>query len=111
MSAEEDPLEAPLFEFPLQDTVASSGAEVLLKCIISGNPLPEGKLLKTKCITKKNCITKTVPVMEYKQAYVYAFLISSDMDSKQCGNKEQSHICGESGGREALSSHQMVKTE
>lgn len=45
MSAEEDPLEAPLFEFPLQDMVAPSGAEVLLKCIIAGNPLPEGKFL------------------------------------------------------------------
>lgn len=43
VSAEEDPLEAPIFEFPLQDTIASSGAEVLLKCIIAGNPLPEGK--------------------------------------------------------------------
>lgn len=42
VSAGEDPLEAPVFEFPLQDTVASTGAEVVLKCIISGTPLPEG---------------------------------------------------------------------
>uniref|UniRef100_A0A8C1W3C0 non-specific serine/threonine protein kinase n=1 Tax=Cyprinus carpio TaxID=7962 RepID=A0A8C1W3C0_CYPCA len=41
VSAGEDPLEAPVFEFPLQDTVASTGTEVLLKCIISGTPLPE----------------------------------------------------------------------
>ncbi|XP_017547020.2 striated muscle preferentially expressed protein kinase isoform X1 [Pygocentrus nattereri] len=41
VSAGEDPLEAPVFEFALQDMVASSGAEVLLKCIIAGNPLPE----------------------------------------------------------------------
>ncbi|XP_049340678.1 striated muscle preferentially expressed protein kinase isoform X2 [Astyanax mexicanus] len=41
VSAGEDPLEAPVFEFPLQDMVASSGAEVMLKCIIAGNPLPE----------------------------------------------------------------------
>ncbi|KAI7808606.1 putative striated muscle preferentially expressed protein kinase [Triplophysa rosa] len=41
VSAGEDPLEAPVFEFPLQDTVASTGAEVVLKCIISGTPLPE----------------------------------------------------------------------
>ncbi|TRY96076.1 hypothetical protein DNTS_017234, partial [Danionella cerebrum] len=34
VSAGEDPLEAPMFEFPLQDTVASTGTEVLLKCII-----------------------------------------------------------------------------
>ncbi|KTG43784.1 hypothetical protein cypCar_00009178, partial [Cyprinus carpio] len=46
VSAGEDPLEAPVFEFPLQDTVASTGTEVLLKCIISGTPLPEAK----KCI-------------------------------------------------------------
>uniref|UniRef100_UPI003AAF8DBE striated muscle preferentially expressed protein kinase n=1 Tax=Centroberyx gerrardi TaxID=166262 RepID=UPI003AAF8DBE len=41
VSAGEDPLEAPMFEFPLQDTVASTGTEVLLKCIIAGTPLPE----------------------------------------------------------------------
>uniref|UniRef100_A0A673JDC2 Striated muscle preferentially expressed protein kinase-like n=1 Tax=Sinocyclocheilus rhinocerous TaxID=307959 RepID=A0A673JDC2_9TELE len=43
VSAGEDPLEAPVFEFPLQDTVAFTGTEVLLKCIISGTPRPEGK--------------------------------------------------------------------
>lgn len=42
VSAEEDPMEAPVFEFHLQDTVASSGADVILKCIIAGNPFPEG---------------------------------------------------------------------
>ncbi|XP_042350326.1 striated muscle preferentially expressed protein kinase isoform X2 [Plectropomus leopardus] len=41
VSAGEDPLEAPVFEFPLQDTVASAGADVLLKCIIAGTPIPE----------------------------------------------------------------------
>ncbi|XP_059418376.1 striated muscle preferentially expressed protein kinase-like [Carassius carassius] len=41
VSAGEDALEAPVFEFPLQDTVAFTGTEVLLKCIISGTPLPE----------------------------------------------------------------------
>ncbi|XP_031730905.1 LOW QUALITY PROTEIN: striated muscle preferentially expressed protein kinase-like [Anarrhichthys ocellatus] len=41
VSAEEDPMEAPVFEFPLQDTVASAGADVLLKCIIAGTPIPE----------------------------------------------------------------------
>ncbi len=45
MSAEEDPMEAPVFEFPLQDTVASAGADVLLKCIIAGTPIPEGNML------------------------------------------------------------------
>lgn len=42
VSAEEDPMEAPVFEFPLQDTVASAGADVTLKCIIAGTPVPEG---------------------------------------------------------------------
>uniref|UniRef100_A0A8C4T2A9 Striated muscle enriched protein kinase b n=1 Tax=Erpetoichthys calabaricus TaxID=27687 RepID=A0A8C4T2A9_ERPCA len=37
----EDLLEAPLFEVPLRDMEAESDTEVLLKCIITGNPLPE----------------------------------------------------------------------
>ncbi|XP_056145703.1 striated muscle-specific serine/threonine-protein kinase [Lampris incognitus] len=41
VSAGEDPMEAPVFEFPLQDTVAYAGVDVLLKCIIAGTPLPE----------------------------------------------------------------------
>lgn len=45
VSAEEDPMEAPVFEFHLQDTVASSGADVILRCIIAGNPIPEGNKL------------------------------------------------------------------
>lgn len=45
VSAGEDPMEAPVFEFPLQDTVASAGADVLLKCIIAGTPIPEGNML------------------------------------------------------------------
>lgn len=45
VSAGEDPMEAPVFEFPLQDTVASTGADVVLKCIIAGTPIPEGNML------------------------------------------------------------------
>ncbi|XP_029967514.1 striated muscle preferentially expressed protein kinase [Salarias fasciatus] len=41
VSAGEDPMEAPVFEFPLQDTVASAGADVLLKCVIAGTPIPD----------------------------------------------------------------------
>ncbi|XP_041117494.1 striated muscle preferentially expressed protein kinase-like isoform X2 [Polyodon spathula] len=41
MSAGEDPLESPVFEVPLQDIVAQAGTEALLKCVITGNPLPE----------------------------------------------------------------------
>ncbi|XP_075465724.1 striated muscle preferentially expressed protein kinase isoform X4 [Ascaphus truei] len=41
VSAGEDPLEAPVFEIPLQSALVPAGAEVLLKCIISANPSPE----------------------------------------------------------------------
>ncbi|XP_072573136.1 striated muscle preferentially expressed protein kinase isoform X3 [Paramormyrops kingsleyae] len=40
-SGGEDTMEAPMFESPLQDTVVSAGSEVVLKCIITGIPLPE----------------------------------------------------------------------
>ncbi|NXC30061.1 SPEG kinase, partial [Campylorhamphus procurvoides] len=41
VSAGEDPLEAPVFEIPIQDMAAVVGAEVLLKCIVTANPQPE----------------------------------------------------------------------
>ncbi|XP_054826431.1 striated muscle preferentially expressed protein kinase [Eublepharis macularius] len=41
ISAGEDPLEAPIFEIPIQDVTVTAGTEVLLKCIITGNPSPE----------------------------------------------------------------------
>uniref|UniRef100_A0A8B9PGC6 Ig-like domain-containing protein n=1 Tax=Apteryx owenii TaxID=8824 RepID=A0A8B9PGC6_APTOW len=41
VSAGEDPLEAPIFEIPIQDTAVAVGAEVLLKCIVTANPQPE----------------------------------------------------------------------
>ncbi|XP_044888733.1 striated muscle preferentially expressed protein kinase [Mauremys mutica] len=40
VSAGEDPLEAPVFEIPVQDAVVTVGAEVLLKCIVTANPMP-----------------------------------------------------------------------
>ncbi|XP_065807862.1 striated muscle preferentially expressed protein kinase [Labrus bergylta] len=40
LSADEEPTEAPRFERPLQDTKAISGAEVTLRCIITGSPPP-----------------------------------------------------------------------
>lgn len=43
MSAGEEPLEAPVCEIPLQDMVVAPGADVLLKCIITANPPPQGK--------------------------------------------------------------------
>ncbi|XP_060224648.1 striated muscle-specific serine/threonine-protein kinase isoform X5 [Meriones unguiculatus] len=41
VSAGEEPLEAPVFEIPLQNMVVAPGADVLLKCIITANPLPQ----------------------------------------------------------------------
>ncbi|XP_053140297.1 striated muscle preferentially expressed protein kinase isoform X2 [Hemicordylus capensis] len=41
ISAGEDPLEAPIFEIPIQDVTVTAGSEVLFKCIITGNPSPE----------------------------------------------------------------------
>ncbi|XP_074169900.1 striated muscle preferentially expressed protein kinase isoform X4 [Rhinolophus sinicus] len=41
VSAGEEPLEAPVFEIPLQNAVVAPGADVLLKCIITANPLPQ----------------------------------------------------------------------
>ncbi|KAM6268493.1 striated muscle preferentially expressed protein kinase [Porphyrio hochstetteri] len=41
VSAGEDPLEAPVFEIPIQDMAVAVGAEVLLKCIVTANPHPE----------------------------------------------------------------------
>ncbi|XP_048341653.1 striated muscle preferentially expressed protein kinase isoform X2 [Sphaerodactylus townsendi] len=41
ISAGEDPLEAPIFEIPIQDVTVTAGTEVLLRCIITGNPSPE----------------------------------------------------------------------
>ncbi|KAJ8403435.1 hypothetical protein AAFF_G00352070 [Aldrovandia affinis] len=61
VSAGEDPLEAPLFEFPLQDTVASANTEVLLKCIIAGTPLPEVTWKKDD-VEIKSGATQTVKV-------------------------------------------------
>ncbi|KAM5228906.1 striated muscle preferentially expressed protein kinase isoform 2-T2 [Ctenodactylus gundi] len=41
VSAGEEPLEAPVFEIPLQNTVVAPGADVLLKCIVTANPPPQ----------------------------------------------------------------------
>ncbi|XP_069472981.1 striated muscle preferentially expressed protein kinase isoform X2 [Ambystoma mexicanum] len=41
VSAGEDPLEGPVFEIPVQSAMVVEGTTVLLKCIISANPLPE----------------------------------------------------------------------
>lgn len=43
VSAGEEPLEAPVFEIPLQNAVVAPGADVLLKCIVTANPAPQGE--------------------------------------------------------------------
>ncbi|MBN3297320.1 SPEG kinase, partial [Amia calva] len=54
VSAGEDPLEPPVFEVPLQDMVVLSGSEVLLKCIIAGNPLPEATWRRDNFVIKSS---------------------------------------------------------
>ncbi|XP_010859602.1 PREDICTED: striated muscle-specific serine/threonine-protein kinase-like [Bison bison bison] len=44
VSAGEEPLEAPVFEIPLQNAVVAPGVDVLLKCIVTANPPPQGEL-------------------------------------------------------------------
>ncbi|XP_078407443.1 striated muscle preferentially expressed protein kinase [Cetorhinus maximus] len=52
VSAGEDPLEPPVFEISITDTLVTVGASVLLKCIITGTPMPQvvwkkdGEILK-----------------------------------------------------------------
>ncbi|XP_070345775.1 striated muscle preferentially expressed protein kinase isoform X4 [Equus asinus] len=41
VSAGEEPLEAPVFEIPLQNAVVAPGADALLKCIVTANPPPQ----------------------------------------------------------------------
>uniref|UniRef100_F7I3F6 Striated muscle enriched protein kinase n=1 Tax=Callithrix jacchus TaxID=9483 RepID=F7I3F6_CALJA len=41
VSAGEEPLEAPVFEIPLQNVVVAPGTDVLLKCIVTANPQPQ----------------------------------------------------------------------
>ncbi|XP_038625027.1 striated muscle preferentially expressed protein kinase [Tachyglossus aculeatus] len=41
VSAGEEPLEAPVFEIPVQGMVVAPGANVLLKCIVTANPSPQ----------------------------------------------------------------------
>nr|XP_014331843.1 PREDICTED: striated muscle preferentially expressed protein kinase [Bos mutus] len=41
VSAGEEPLEAPVFEIPLQNAVVAPGVDVLLKCIVTANPPPQ----------------------------------------------------------------------
>ncbi|XP_066542039.1 striated muscle preferentially expressed protein kinase-like [Hoplias malabaricus] len=77
VSAGEDPLEAPVFEFPLQDMVASSGAEVLLKCIIAGNPLPEVAWMRDS-VEIKNSPTHVVKVEGERHSLLIKWTKPSD---------------------------------
>nr|XP_055071471.1 striated muscle preferentially expressed protein kinase isoform X3 [Misgurnus anguillicaudatus] len=77
VSAGEDPLEAPVFEFPLQDTVASTGTDVHLKCIISGTPLPE-VTWKRDNIEIKNSPTHVVKVEGERHSLLIKWTKPSD---------------------------------
>ncbi|XP_030064611.1 striated muscle preferentially expressed protein kinase [Microcaecilia unicolor] len=48
VSAGEDPLEAPIFEIPVQNVTVVVGSEVLFKCIVTANPNPEVSWKKDK---------------------------------------------------------------
>ncbi|XP_053328120.1 striated muscle preferentially expressed protein kinase isoform X2 [Spea bombifrons] len=54
ISAGEDPLEAPVFEIPLQSALVNAGSEVLLKCVISANPTPEVIWRKDRILLKNS---------------------------------------------------------
>ncbi|XP_056663530.1 striated muscle preferentially expressed protein kinase isoform X2 [Monodelphis domestica] len=41
VSAGEEPLEAPVFEIPLQSVVVAPGFDAMLKCIVTANPPPQ----------------------------------------------------------------------
>uniref|UniRef100_A0A8C5QJT3 non-specific serine/threonine protein kinase n=1 Tax=Leptobrachium leishanense TaxID=445787 RepID=A0A8C5QJT3_9ANUR len=54
VSAGEDPLEAPVFDIPLQSALITAGSEVLLKCVISANPTPEVSWRKDRILLKNS---------------------------------------------------------
>lgn len=58
-------MEAPVFEFPLQDTIVSAGVDAVLKCIIAGTPNPEGKFVL--CLNKEtgSISTQTAPFVSF----------------------------------------------
>ncbi|CAL8240298.1 unnamed protein product [Merluccius merluccius] len=60
VSAGEDPMEAPVCECPLQDTVSTAGMDVLLKCVIAGTPLPEVTWRRDNTVLAggANCVLK-----------------------------------------------------
>lgn len=49
-------MEAPVCECPLQDTVSTAGTDVLLKCVIAGTPLPEGRQQNSEIINISICV-------------------------------------------------------
>lgn len=65
VSAEEDPMEAPVFEFPLQDTTVSAGVDIVLKCIIAGTPNPEGKFVLRLDKETQAISTQTAPFVSF----------------------------------------------
>ncbi|XP_030643504.1 striated muscle preferentially expressed protein kinase [Chanos chanos] len=77
VSAGEDPLEAPVFEFPLQDTVAFAGADIMLKCIIAGTPQPE-VTWKRDNVDIKSSATHVVKVEGERHSLLIKWVKQSD---------------------------------
>uniref|UniRef100_A0A803J8Z3 Striated muscle enriched protein kinase n=1 Tax=Xenopus tropicalis TaxID=8364 RepID=A0A803J8Z3_XENTR len=77
VSAGEDPAEAPVFEIPLQSALVNAGTEVLLKCIISGNPSPEVFWRKDHVLLK-NSPTHQIRVEGERHTLLLRWALPSD---------------------------------
>ncbi|KAG8432211.1 hypothetical protein GDO86_016744 [Hymenochirus boettgeri] len=77
VSAGEDPLEAPVFEIPLQSALVNAGSEVLLKCIISANPCPEVFWRKDRTLLK-NSQTHQIRVEGERHTLLIRWALPSD---------------------------------
>lgn len=73
-------MEFPVFEFPLHDTTASAGADVLLKCIIAGAPTPEGKQVHLMFPQMESSYNER---FWFYILYILSFLCFSDLDKRQ----------------------------
>ncbi|KAK6325467.1 hypothetical protein J4Q44_G00048090 [Coregonus suidteri] len=79
MSADEGPAEEPEFERPLRDTTATAGSEVLLKCVITGSPLP------TVTWKKSNVLIRSSPSHVVKAEGEQHSLLITQMRSGDAG--------------------------
>lgn len=106
VSAGEDPMEAPVFESPLQDAVAFSGADIILKCIIAGTPIPEGNH-STKYYNRIKIPYRSVSLITFNNCF-----FRSDLDERQLSRfQRRLELCGESGRWAPQSAHQIGSNE